>query len=299
MLLIPWLGVVLGMTLWSQWLPIPGVTAPAMSFRQRLSGVCQLVAGSWIVCGTVDILKSPSCYSNDTDNGGTHSGDTAVVSLADGHGYANTTDFLLISPVTDVIVPLTRADTMPSWFATGGFKVPIPGLAWSSAGVTSSLPEEVVDIHPLRSGPGQGLFVPLLCVVVWCFLQGPMALVAYTRRLVSFSVRTLTERILDDLEGQPQIARVRLVAEEDSTLYDKLDFLIAGLMDLQDETLAWVLAVDSHPDSVSHVSVLSHAGGYLGSPDPRGGSAGTGPKVGPQYHQQRHRQRLSASWEPT
>ncbi|KAJ5145464.1 uncharacterized protein N7515_000028 [Penicillium bovifimosum] len=266
MLLIPFLGICLGMTLWSQWLPIPGVTVPEMSFRERLSGAVQLTLGSWIVYDTVDTLMSQRPHSGDTAvvsavvNAVVSAVVNAVVSVVDGHGYANTTDFLVISPVTDVMVPLTRADTMPSWFPTG-VKVPIPGLAWCSVGVTTSLPEEVVDIHPLKSGPGQGLFVPLLCVVVWCFVQGPMALIAYTRRFVSFVVRTLAERILGDLEGQPQIARVQLVAEEDSTLYDKLDFLIAGLMDLQDETLAWVLAVDSRPDSVSHVSVLSHAGG--------------------------------------
>ncbi|KAJ5130702.1 uncharacterized protein N7515_006741 [Penicillium bovifimosum] len=189
--------------------------------------------------------------SQRSHSGNTHAGDTAVVSAADDHGYANTTDYLEISLETV---------TMPSWFPTDSM-VPIPGLVWCSVGVTTSVPEEVVDIHTLESGPGQGLFVPLLCLVVWCFLQGPMALIANTRRLVSFGVRALAEWTLAYLEGQPQIARVQFVAEEDPTLYHELDFLIAGAMDIQDETLAWVLAANSRLDFVSHVSVLPHSGG--------------------------------------
>ncbi|KAJ5130817.1 uncharacterized protein N7515_006856 [Penicillium bovifimosum] len=246
MLLIPFLGIFLGMTLWSQWRPIPGFTVPEMSFRQRLSGAFQLTLDSWVVCGAGDTLMSQCSHS-----GNTHAGDTAVVSPADDHGYANTTDYLEISPETV---------TMPSWFPTDSM-VPIPGLVWCSVGVTTSVPEEVVDIHTLESGPGQGLFVPLLCLVVWCFLQGPMALIANTRRLVSFGVRALAEWTLDYLEGQPQIARVQFVAEGDPTLYHELDFLIAGAMDIQDETLAWVLAANSRLDFVSHVSVLPHSGG--------------------------------------
>jgi hypothetical protein len=249
-MLIPFLGVFLGMTLWSQWLPIPGFTTPEMSLTQRLSGTVQLTLGSWIVCDTVDTLASQRSHSVDTD----------VVSFADDHGYANTTDYLVISLETGVIVRPGLVDTMPSWFPTG-FKVPIPGLSWCSVGVTSSGFEEVVDIHTLRSGPGQGLFVSVLFAVIWCFIQGPMALIAYTRRLVSSGARTLAEWTLDYLEGQPQIAHVQFVAEEGSTLYGKLDLLIAGVMDIQEETLAWVLAADSRPDSVSHVSVLSHSGG--------------------------------------
>ncbi|KAJ5124459.1 uncharacterized protein N7515_008284 [Penicillium bovifimosum] len=256
MLLIPFLGIFLGMTLWSQWRPIPGFTVPEMSFRQRLSGAVQLTLESCIVCGAVDTLMSQRSHF-----GNTHSGDPAVVSPADNHGYANTTDYLEISP---------EADTMPSWFPTDSM-VPIPGLVWYSVGVTTSVPEEVVDIHTLESGPGQGLFVPLLCLVVWCFLQGPMALIANTRRLVSFGVRALAEWTLDYLEGQPQIARVQFVAEEDPTLYHELDFLIAGAMDIQDEALAWVLAANSRLDFVSHVSVLPHSGGIWVHRIPVGG----------------------------
>ncbi|KAJ5542506.1 hypothetical protein N7535_004928 [Penicillium sp. DV-2018c] len=251
MLLIPFIGIFLGMTLWSQWFPIRGFTAPEMSFKQRLSGTLQLTLESWIFCDTVDTLKS-QC---------SHSGDAAGVSFADGQGYANTTDYLVISAETAVIVRPGLVDSMPSWFPTG-FKVALPDLSWYSVGVTSSVPEEVVDIHPLGPGPGQGLFVSVLLVVLWCIIQGPpMALIAYPRRLVSSAARTLAEWILDYLEGQPQIALVQFVAEKDSTLYDKLDLLIAGVMDIQEEILAWVLAADSRPDSVSHVSVLPHSGG--------------------------------------
>ncbi|KAJ5542442.1 hypothetical protein N7461_008445 [Penicillium sp. DV-2018c] len=243
------------MTLWSQWFPIPGLTVPQMSFKHRLAGTLRLTLESWIVCDAEDAAKSQRSYS-----GGIHSGDAAVVSFAGGHGYANTTDYLVISPETAVIVRPGLVDSMPSWFPTG-FKVPLPDLSWYSVGVTSSVPEEVVDIHPLGPGPGQDLFVSVLLVVLWCVIQGPMALIAYSRRLVSSGVRALAEWTLDYLDGQPQIALVQFVAEKDSTLYDKLDLLIAGVMDIQDETLAWVLAVDSRPDSVSHVSVLPHSGG--------------------------------------
>ncbi|KAJ5571182.1 hypothetical protein N7535_004842 [Penicillium sp. DV-2018c] len=173
-----------------------------MSFKHRLAGTLRLTLESWIVCDAEDAAKSQRSYS-----GSIHSGDAAVVSFAGGRGYANTTDYLVISPETAVIVRPGLVDSMPSWFPTG-FKVPLPDLFWYSVGVTSSVPEEVVDIHPLGPGPGQDLFVSVLLVVLWC-----------------------------------------------------LDLLIAGVMDIQDETLAWVLAVDSRPDSVSHVSVLPHSGG--------------------------------------
>ncbi|KAJ5542792.1 hypothetical protein N7535_005215 [Penicillium sp. DV-2018c] len=240
MLFIPFIGFFLGMTLWSQWFPIPGLTVPEMSFKQRLAGTLRLTLESWIVCDAEDAHKSQRSHS-----GGTHFGGAAIVSFADGHGYANTTDYLVISPETAVIVRPGLVDSMPPWFPTG-FKVPLPDLSWYSVGVTSSVPEEVVDIHPLGSGPGQGLFVSVLLVVLWCAIQGPMVLAEWT---------------LDYLEGQPQITHVQIVAEKDSTLYDRLDLLIAGVMDIQEETFAWVLATDSYPDSVSHVSVLSHSGG--------------------------------------
>ncbi|KGO71934.1 hypothetical protein PITC_026540 [Penicillium italicum] len=253
-MLIPFLGIFVGMTLWSQWFPIPGFTAPEQSFMRRLSGTFQLTMESWAFCDLVNAAASQRGHASQREHPVWES------RYHVGHGYANSTDFLVISLDTDVIVRPGLVDDMPPWFPTP-FLVPIPVSSWSSDGVTSSDPEEFVDIHLLRSKPGQGFFATLLFIGIWCFVQIPWALIAYQRQLYS-GLDTLIEWILKVLEGQPQIARVQFVAEEDSFSFDEeMDLLIAGPTETEEDILAWVMAADNCPESVSHVSVLSQSGG--------------------------------------
>ncbi|KAJ5615880.1 hypothetical protein N7537_000994 [Penicillium hordei] len=149
---------------------------------------------------------------------------------------------------------------MPPWFPTP-FLVPIPVSSWSSDGVTSSDPEEFVHILLLGSKPGHGFFAVLLFIGVWCFVQVPWALIAYQRQSYS-GLDTLIEWTLKVLEGQPQIARVQFVAEDDSSSFDEeMDRLIAGPTETDEEIISWVMAADDCLESVSHVSVLSQSGG--------------------------------------
>ncbi|KAJ5410287.1 uncharacterized protein N7487_004646 [Penicillium crustosum] len=230
-MLIPFLGIFVGMTLWSQWFPIPGFTAPEQSFIRRLSGTFQLTMESWAFCDLVNAAASQRGHAS-------RRGHSVWESRSHvGHGYANSTDFLLVSLGTDVIVQPSVADDMPPWFPTP-FLVPIPVSSWSSDGVTSSDPEEFVHILLLGSKPGHGFYTTLLFFGIWCFW------------------------ILKVLEGQPQIARVQFVAEDDSSSFDgEMDRLIAGPTETDEEILSWVMAADSCPESVSHVSVLSRSGG--------------------------------------
>ncbi|CAI7581542.1 unnamed protein product [Penicillium glandicola] len=236
-MLIPFLGIFVGMTLWSQWFPIPGFTAPEQSFMRRLSGTFQLTMESWAFCDLVNAAASQR--EHPVWESCSHVG----------HGLG-----------TDIIVQPGLVDDMPPWFPTP-FLVPIPVSLWSSDGVTSSDPEEFVYILSPRPKPGQGFLATLLFIGIWCFVQVPWALIAYQRQLFS-GLDTCIEWILKVLEGQPQIARVQSVAEEDSSSFDEeMDLLIAGPRETDEDILAWVLAVDVCPESVSHVSVLSQSGG--------------------------------------
>jgi hypothetical protein len=248
-MLIPFLGIFLGMTLWSQWFPIPGFTAPEQSFMRRLSGTFQLTMESWAFCDLVNAAASKRGHASQGEH-------PVWESPHVGHGYANSTD-TVFSLGTDVIVRHSLADEMPPWFLTP-FLVPISVSSWSSDGVTSSDPEEFVDIHQLRPKPEQDYFATLLLFLgVWCFLQVLWDLIAYQRQLCS-GLGTLIEWILKVLEGQAQIARVQFVAEEDSSSFDEeMDRLIAGPTETDEEILSWVIAADNCPESVSHVSVLS------------------------------------------
>ncbi|EKV07782.1 hypothetical protein Pdw03_4214 [Penicillium digitatum] len=253
-MLVPFLGIFVGMTLWSQWFPIPGFTAPEQSFVRRLSGTFQLTMESWAFCDLVNAAASQRGPASQREHPVWES------RSHDGRGYANSTDFLVVSLGMDVIVQPGLADDMPSWFPTP-FLVPIPVSSWSSDGVTSSAPEEFVDIHLLGSKPGQGFFATLLFFGIWCFVQIPWALIAYHQQLYS-GLDTLIMWTLKVLEGQPQIARVQFVAEEDSSSFDEeMDLLIAGPTEMDEDILTWVKAADNCPESVSQVSVLSQSGG--------------------------------------
>ncbi|KXG47143.1 uncharacterized protein PGRI_038890 [Penicillium griseofulvum] len=175
------------------------------------------------------------------------------------HGYSNSTDFVVLNLGTDIIVRPGLVDDMPPWFPTP-FLVPIPVSLWTSDGVTSSVPEEDVDIDSLLPGPGLGFIAKLLLVCVWWLCQASLVLIAYERQLFS-DIETMMEGILKVFEGQLQIARVQFVAEEDSSFDKKMDLLIAGSAETDEEALLWVMAADSCPESVSHVSVLSQSGG--------------------------------------
>ncbi|KAI2689047.1 hypothetical protein LCP963914a_2136 [Penicillium roqueforti] len=210
-MLIPFLGIFVGMTLWSQWFPIPGFTVPGQSFVRRLSGTFQLTMESWAFCDVVHVVASECGHASRREHPVWESRSHV------GHGYSNSTDMVLFLG-TDIIVRPELVDDMPSWFPTP-FLVPIPVSSWSSDGVTSSDPKEFVDIHSPRSKPGQGFVATLLFIAIWCFVQIPWALIAYSRQLFS-GLETLIEWTLKALEGQPQIAH-------------------------------------SCPESVSHVSVLS------------------------------------------
>ncbi|CAG8888424.1 unnamed protein product [Penicillium egyptiacum] len=248
-MLIPFLGIFVGMTLWSQWFPMPGFTAPGQSFMRRLSGTFQLTMESWAFCELVNAAASKRVHASQREHPvwGSHP--------HVGHGYANSTDTVL-NLDTDVIVRPGLFDDMPRWFLSP-FLVPIQVSPWSGDGVTSSDPEEFVDIHKPGAKPEQGFFATLLFIGIWCFVQVPWALIAYQRQLYS-GLDTLLEWILKVLEGQPQIARVQFVAEEDSSSFDKeMDRLIAGPTETDEEILSWVMAADNRPESVSHVSVLS------------------------------------------
>ncbi|KAJ5384848.1 hypothetical protein N7517_002759 [Penicillium concentricum] len=242
------------MTLWSQWFPIPGFTAPEQSFMRRLSGTFQLTMESWAFCDLVNTAASGRGHASQREHPAWESRSHV------GHGYANSTDFLVLNLGTDVIVQPGLVDDMPPWFPTP-FLVPIPVSLWAGDRVTSSDPEEFVDFHSPRPKPGQGFVATLLFVGVWCFVQVPWALIAYSRQLFS-GLDTLIEWILKVLEGQPQIARVQFVVEEDSSSFDKkMDILIGGPTETDEEILSWVMAADNRPESVSHVSVLSQSGG--------------------------------------
>ncbi|KAI3142488.1 hypothetical protein CBS147330_275 [Penicillium roqueforti] len=248
-MLIPFLGIFVGMTLWSQWFPIPGFTVPGQSFVRRLSGTFQLTMESWAFCDVVNVVASECGHASRREHPVWESRSHV------GHGYSNSTDMVLFLG-TDIIVRPELVDDMPSWFPTP-FLVPIPVSSWSSDGVTSSDPKEFVDIHSPRSKPGQGFVATLLFIAIWCFVQIPWALIAYSRQLFS-GLETLIEWTLKVLEGQPQIARVQFVAEDDSSSFEReMDRLLAGPTETDEEILAWVMAADSCPESVSHVSVLS------------------------------------------
>ncbi|KAJ5185069.1 hypothetical protein N7491_007060 [Penicillium cf. griseofulvum] len=253
-MLIPFLGIFVGMTLWSQWFLIPGFTAPEQSFMRRLSGTFLLTMESWAFCDLVDAAASQRWHAPQSEHPAWESRSHV------GHGYANSTDFLVLNLGTDAIVRPGLVDDMPPWFPTP-FLVPIPVSLWASDGVTSSDPEEFADIHSLRPKPGLGFIATLLFVGVWCFVQVPWALIAYQRQLFSGLEATI-EWILKVFEGQTQIARVQFVAEEDSSSFDKkMDLLISGPTETDEEVLSWVMAADNRPESVSHVSVLSQSGG--------------------------------------
>ncbi|CAI7655577.1 unnamed protein product [Penicillium palitans] len=242
-MLIPFLGIFVGMTLWSQWFPIPGFTAPEQSFVRRLSGTFQLTMESWAFCDLVNAAASQRERASQRGHPVWESRSHV------GHGLG-----------TDVIVQPGLVDDMPPWFPTP-FLVPIPVSSWTSDGVTSSDPEEFVHILKLGSKPGHGFYATLLFFGVWCLVQVPWALIAYQRQSYS-GLDTLIEWILKVLEGQPQIARVQFVAEDDSSSFDEeMDRLIAGPTETDEEILSWVMAADNCPESVSHVSVLSQSGG--------------------------------------
>ncbi|KAJ5960122.1 uncharacterized protein N7479_007272 [Penicillium vulpinum] len=248
-MLIPFVGIFVGMTLWSQWFPIPGFTAPEQSFVRRLSGTFQLTMESWAFCDLVKAAASQREYPVWESHPHV------------GHGYANSTGFLVISLGTDVIVQPGLVDDMPPWFPTP-FLVPIPVSLWSSDdGVTSSDPKEFIYILSPRSEPGQGFFLKLVLIGIWLFVQAPWVLIAYERQLYD-GLETFAVWIPKFLEGQPQIVRVIFLTEDGSFPFDlEMDRLIAGPTETEEEILAWVLSADSCPESVSHVSVLSRLGG--------------------------------------
>ncbi|KAJ5834745.1 hypothetical protein N7447_000771 [Penicillium robsamsonii] len=253
-MLIPFLGIFVGMTLWSQWFPIPGFTAPEQSFMRRLSGTFQLTMESWAFCDLVNAAASGRGHASQREPPVWESRSHV------GRGYANSTDFLILNLGTDVIVQPGLVDDMPPWFPTP-FLVPIPVSLWVGDGVTSSDPEEFVVFHPTRPKPGHGFVATLLFVGIWCFVQVSWALIAYSWQLFS-GLDTLIEWILKVLEGQPQIARVQFVAEENSSSFDKkMDLLLAGPTETDEDILSWVMAADNCSESVSHVSVLSQSGG--------------------------------------
>ncbi|KAJ5514405.1 hypothetical protein N7463_003957 [Penicillium fimorum] len=253
-MLIPFLGIFVGMTLWSQWFPIPGFTAPEQSFMRRLSGTFQLTMESWAFCDLVNAAASGSGHVSQREHPVWESRSHV------GRGYANSTDFLVLNLGTEVIVQPGLVDNMPPWFPTP-FLVPIPVSLWAGDGVTSSDPEEFVVIYSPRPKHGQGFVATLFFVGIWCFVQVPWALIDYSRQLFS-GLDTLIAWILKVLEGHPHIARVQFVAEEDSSSSDKkMDLLVAGPTETDQEILSWVMAADNRPESVSHVSVLSQSGG--------------------------------------
>ncbi|KAJ5163299.1 uncharacterized protein N7500_005129 [Penicillium coprophilum] len=253
-MLIPFLGIFVGMTLWSQWFPLPGFTAPEQSFMRRLSGTFQLTMESWAFCDLVNAAASGRGHASQREHPLWESHSYV------GHGYANSTDFLVLNLGTDVIVQPGLVDDMPPWFPTP-FLVPIPVSLWTGDRVTVSDPKKLVDFYSPRPKPGQGFIATLLFIGIWCFVQVPWALIAYSRQLFS-GLDTLIEWILKVLEGQPQIARVQFVGEGDSSSFDKkMDLLIAGPTETDEEILSWVMAADNCPESVSHVSVLSQSGG--------------------------------------
>ncbi|KAJ5468380.1 hypothetical protein N7475_006132 [Penicillium sp. IBT 31633x] len=243
-MLIPFLSIFMGMTLWSQWFPIPGFTLPEQSFLQRMSGTFQLTLEYWAFCDLVDAATSINSGS----------GDLAAVSFADGLGYANSTGIPALDLGTDSTIEPDQLDSMPPWFQSP-LLVSLLVLFWSSDRVTSSDPDEVVDIHPLGSGPGQRVFALLLILGIQCFLH---ALFVYTWRLFFAGHERFIGLATRFLEGEPQIARLQFVAEDGSSSFDReMDLLIAGSTETDEEILAWVMAADTRPDSVSHVSVLS------------------------------------------
>jgi hypothetical protein len=100
--------------------------------------------------------------------------------------------------------------------------VPISVSSWSSDGVTSSDPEEFVDIHQLRPKPETktGAQLPLVSNQVPKDLEETPNAKEQQQRgevVLCSGLGTLIEWILKVLEGQAQIARVQFVAEEDSS----------------------------------------------------------------------------------
>ncbi|KAJ5774326.1 hypothetical protein N7457_009222 [Penicillium paradoxum] len=224
-MLIPFLGIFVGMTLWSQWFSIPGFTVPEQSFMRRLSGTFQLTMESWTFCDLVDFAVSQ----------GSPFGDRAIVIPADSHGHAN----------------LTEGPPFES-----PFMVPIPVSPWSSDRVTSSDPDEFVPVFTLGSGPGQFSDGTLLLFGLWCFFLGFWASIVYPRRYVAAGIEAMIGWILNFLDDQPQIARVHAVAEENPfSFYEEMDALIAGQTKRDDEGLDWNFATDIRPNDVSHVSM--------------------------------------------
>ncbi|KAJ5944409.1 hypothetical protein N7516_004577 [Penicillium verrucosum] len=261
-MLIPFLGIFVGMTLWSQWFPIPGFTTPEQSFVRRLAGSFQLTVESWAFCDLVDTAASQR---------GVFQGEHPVWESPShvGHGYANSTgfvlvstDFLVLSLETDLIIRPGLVDEMPSGFPTP-FPVPISVLPRScDGGVTSSAPQRFINPIVIRPKIEHlGFLTTLWFICVWCMVQIPWALIAYQRQSRS-GLDTLIYWTLKFLEGQPQIARVQFVGEDDSSSFDEeMDRLIAGPKETDEDILSWVMAADSCPESVSHVSVLSRSGG--------------------------------------
>lgn len=255
-MLIPLVGVLLSVALWSQWLSFPDPTVPQQSFIRRLGSTLHLTLDAWVVIDTADAVASR--YEHLLKEAYSHTGNRAVVNISGDPGYTwffGADEELLGLP--RVWEPLPQSPTPP---------MSVPVKYWLKEGLADWITIDPADVPLSNSERVKAFIVSVVCTLFsvpwWAYYQVLRFLFAYTRRLI-IRLEAQAEWILKYLEGQPQIARVQFVAEGDSpsSFDEELDLLIAGPRVTEEDILFWAKEEDSRPESVSPVSVLSQSGG--------------------------------------
>jgi hypothetical protein len=143
-------------------------------------------------------------------------------------------------------------------------------LYWFEEGVLATFFTPEVDEFPsrrIRLGR-VSMIIKIWLVCLWWRIPWSVRSrafsnsIAYLRRFI-FYLNICLEWTQKYLEGHLQIALVQFVADGGPHLSvnEEVDLLIAGPRVSDEEILAWVKDVDSRPDSVFHVSILSQSGG--------------------------------------
>ncbi|OQD87304.1 hypothetical protein PENANT_c006G05139 [Penicillium antarcticum] len=218
-MLFPFMEIMfVGLTLWSQWFPIPGISDPQESLLRRSIGSLRL---------TLDV--------------------GAIYVLVDGPGYATPTGV----SSTDVICRPSRVYSLPRLPTPS----PVPILTRAYGRLTASRPKEcMVYLAPSLRLKNTSLidwmtaFFIFLQFVLLDLLSSKLPLllwllyhityvhwhVTFLITLIDFIAHTL--RYLCDRTGffvyifigQPQIARMHFVVDRSLSVYELTDLLIAG-----------------------------------------------------------------------
>ncbi|KAJ5748515.1 uncharacterized protein N7511_010211 [Penicillium nucicola] len=211
-MLFPFMGIFfVGLTLWSQWFPIPGVTDPQESFWRRSIGSIKLTLDVGAVCVLVDSKFPGPVY---------------------GPGFPTRTEvFDTSSPVAGThLTPGPRQVYRIPPRGTCGTPCPQLGLE------NTSLVDWMTVVFIYFPFVIFDLVFPWLTLLFWLLfylsydsghvmlLLRPIEFIAYTLRYLREGSELFVEFLID----QPQIARVQSVADGSLSVYELTDLLVAG-----------------------------------------------------------------------